>query len=105
MDKREYIKANKDWLEAKAKEEGVKALPKGIYYKALSEGNQDSPKPTVRSIITAHYTGKTIDGKQFDSSRGGVPLACRLYLQKWAMASFPSRASLVALHLSLKLNC
>ena len=28
MDKREYIKANKDWLEAKAKEEGVKALPK-----------------------------------------------------------------------------
>ncbi len=78
MAKREYIQSNKDWLEAKAKEEGVKALPKGIYYKVLSEGNQDSPKPTVRSIITAHYTGKTIDGKQFDSSRGGVPLACRL---------------------------
>jgi hypothetical protein len=31
MAKREYIQANKDWLEAKAKEEGVKALPKGIY--------------------------------------------------------------------------
>ena len=29
-DKREYIQSNKDWLEAKAKEEGVKALPKGI---------------------------------------------------------------------------
>ena len=88
MDKREYIKANKDWLEAKAKEEGVKALPKGIYYKALSEGNQDSPKPTVRSIITAHYTGKTIDGKQFDSSRGGVPLACRLcdLIEGWIIA-------------------
>jgi FKBP-type peptidyl-prolyl cis-trans isomerase len=38
MAKREYIQANKDWLEAKAKEEGVKALPKGIYYKVLSEG-------------------------------------------------------------------
>jgi len=25
-----YIQANKDWLEAKSKEEGVKALPKGI---------------------------------------------------------------------------
>ena len=86
MAKREYIQANKDWLEAKAKEEGVKALPKGIYYKVLIEGrsssarllpegrkNQESAKPTVRSIITAHYTGKTIDGKQFDSSRGGVP--------------------------------
>ena len=78
MAKREYIQANKDWLVAKAKEEGIKALPKGIYYKVLSEGNQDSAKPTVRSIIAAHYTGRTIDGKQFDSSRGGVPLACRL---------------------------
>ena len=61
MAKRDYIQSNKDWLEAKAKEKGVKALPKGIYYKVLSEGNQDGPKPTVRSIITAHYTGKTID--------------------------------------------
>ena len=78
MNKREYIQANKDWLEAKSKEDGVKALPKGIYYKVLSEGNKNSATPTVRSIITAHYTGKTIDGKQFDSSRGGVPLACRL---------------------------
>ncbi len=51
MAKREYMQANKDWLEAKAKEESVKALPKGIYYKVLSEGNQDSPKPTVRSIF------------------------------------------------------
>ena len=33
MSKRDYIQANKDWLEAKSKEEGVKALPKGIYYK------------------------------------------------------------------------
>jgi hypothetical protein len=28
MNKREYAQANKDWLEAKSKEEGVKALPK-----------------------------------------------------------------------------
>lgn len=40
MNKREYTQANKDWLEAKSKEEGVKALPKGIYYKVLSEGDQ-----------------------------------------------------------------
>ena len=88
MSKRDYIQANKDWLEAKSKEEGVKALPKGIYYKVLGEGNQSSPKPTVRSIITAHYTGKTIDGKQFDSSRGGVPLACRLcdLIEGWIIA-------------------
>ena len=50
MAKREYIKANKDWLEVKAKEEGVKALPKGIYYKVLSEGNQDSKKEPAELV-------------------------------------------------------
>ena len=29
MNKREYIQANKDWLEAKSKEDGVKALSQG----------------------------------------------------------------------------
>ena len=89
MNKRDYIQANKDWLLAKSKEEGVKALPKGIYYKVLIEGNTSSAQPTVRSIITAHYTGKTIDGKQFDSSRGGVPLACRLcdLIEGWMQSS------------------
>lgn len=88
MNKREYIQANKDWLEAKAKEEGIKALPKGIYYKVLAVGNAQSATPSVRSIVTAHYTGKTIDGKTFDSSRGGVPLACRLcdLIEGWIIA-------------------
>ena len=88
MAKREYIQANKDWLEAKAKEEGVKALPNGIYYKVLAEGNAQSATPGVRSIVTAHYTGKTINGKTFDSSRGGVPLACRLcdLIEGWIIA-------------------
>ena len=31
MAKREYIEANKEWLAAKVKEDGVKALTKGIY--------------------------------------------------------------------------
>ena len=50
MNKRDYIQANKDWLLAKSKEEGVK--------------------------------------KQFDSSRGGVPLACRLcdLIEGWIIA-------------------
>lgn len=54
MSKREYIQANKEWLEAKSKEEGVKALPKGVYYKVLAEGNADSPQPALRSIIIQH---------------------------------------------------
>ena len=30
MNKQEYIQANRDWLKAKAQEDGVKALPHGI---------------------------------------------------------------------------
>ncbi len=88
MSKREYVQANKEWLEVKSKEEGVKALSRGIYYKVLKEGNQSSEQPNIRSIITAHYTGKTINGKKFDSSRGRAPLACRLcdLINGWIIA-------------------
>lgn len=88
MSKREYVQANREWLEAKSKEEGVKALSRGIHYKVLKEGNQSSEQPNIRSIITAHYTGKTINGKKFDSSRGRAPLACRLcdLINGWIIA-------------------
>ena len=72
MGKQEYMQANKEWLAAKAAEEGVKALPKGIYYKVLTNGKNDGKHPTPRSIVTAHYTGRTINGKKFDSSKGGA---------------------------------
>ena len=88
MDKKAYAQANKDWLATKSKEDGVKPLPKGIFYKVLADGNPQSATPAVRSIITAHYTGRTIDGKVFDSSLGGVPLACRLcdLIEGWIIA-------------------
>lgn len=88
MNKREYAQANKVWIEAKAQEVGVKALPRGIYYKVLSEGRNDGRHPSPRSIVTAHYTGWTIDGKKFDSSRGGAPLAIRLcdLIEGWIVA-------------------
>ena len=88
MNKREYAQLNKSWIEAKAQEEGVKALPRGIYYKVLAEGQNDGRHPSPRSIVTAHYTGWTIDGKKFDSSRGGAPLAIRLcdLIEGWIVA-------------------
>ena len=36
--KREYAQANKDWLAAKAQEEGVEPLSKRIFYKVLAKG-------------------------------------------------------------------
>lgn len=88
MKKRDYIQANREWLEAKAKEDGVKPLQNGIYYKVISEGRNDGIHPTPRSIVTAHYTGWTIDGKEFDTSRGGIPVAFRLneLIEGWIIA-------------------
>ena len=88
MNKRAYAEANKEWLAAKSREEGVNPLPKGIYYKVLTEGKADGLHPTPRSIVTAHYTGRTINGKKFDSSRGGAPLAIRLcdLIEGWIIA-------------------
>ena len=86
--KREYVESNKRSLEAKAKEEAVKALPRGIYYKVLKSGDPKGASPSKRSIVTAHYTGWTINGKKFDSSRGGTPFAMRLsdLIDGWIVA-------------------
>ena len=88
MNKREYAEANRRWLEEKSGEEGVKALPGGVYYKVLSEGRGDGRHPSRRSIVTAHYTGMTVNGRKFDSSRGGAPLAVRLcdLIEGWITA-------------------
>lgn len=84
----EFARQNSQWLEEKSREEGVLSLPMGIYYKVLAEGNQSGDTPLERSIITAHYTGRLIDGRVFDGSRGGTPLAIRLsdLIQGWIIA-------------------
>lgn len=88
MAKKNYIQENKDWLIAKAQEEGVKPLARGVYYKVLASGPADGLHPTRRSIVTAHYTGRTINGRKFDSSRGGVTPAFRLsdLIEGWIVA-------------------
>lgn len=88
MRKQAYAQANKEWLEEKAKEEGVMPLPGGVYYKVIATGKNDGNHPTPRSIVTAHYTGWTINGKKFDSSLGGAPAAFRLsdLISGWVIA-------------------
>lgn len=38
QNRQEYFKKNAEWLEAKSKEDGVKALEKGVLYKVLQSG-------------------------------------------------------------------
>ena len=66
----EKYKDNKEkgeaWLANKAMEEGVVALPSGVQYKVIKEGNGAIPKDT--SLVTVNYEGRLIDGTVFDSS-------------------------------------
>lgn len=78
MARQEYVQRNRQWLQDKASESGVMPIDKGIYYRVVKSGGVSAVSPTRSSIVTVHYTGKTINGKVFDSSRGGTPPAFRL---------------------------
>lgn len=78
MAKTEYVEKNRTWLARKAAEPGVFALDKGIYYKPLKSGKPGASQPNRNSVVVVHYTGTTINGKKFDSSRGGTAPAFRL---------------------------
>lgn len=88
MNKNEYARANKEWLAEKGKEEGVTRLPKGVCYKVLQSGSEGGKQPTPSSVVSCHYLGRTIDGKCFDTSLGGYPLAIRLrdLIEGWVIA-------------------
>ena len=61
------------WLAAKKAEEGVVTLPSGLMYKEIRPGTGKTP--TVDSPCSCHYSGRLIDGTEFDSSyKRGEPL-------------------------------
>ena len=54
------------FLQENKKAEGVVELPSGIQYKILKEGTGE--KPALQAKIKAHYAGRLLNGKEFDSS-------------------------------------
>ncbi len=54
------------FLAENMKKEGVKTLPSGLQYKVLTEGGGKSPSAT--DTVTVQYTGRLVDGTEFDSS-------------------------------------
>lgn len=86
--KKEYKETNRMFLKRLASQEGVFALPGGIYYKVLeTDGGTVSPGP--RSIVTVHYKGSLIDGRVFDNSyERTCPDALRLsdVIEGWQVA-------------------
>lgn len=89
MSKKEiYKEKNLQFLQVLSVQEGIQSLPCGIYYKVLQIGNGTvSPQP--RSIVTVHYKGSLIDGKEFDNSyKRNCPEAFRLcdVIDGWQLA-------------------
>jgi FKBP-type peptidyl-prolyl cis-trans isomerase FklB len=60
------LERSQKFLAENAKQPGVVELPSGLQYAVIAKGNGASPQAT--DTVVVHYTGKTIDGKVFDSS-------------------------------------
>lgn len=60
------MRKGEEWLTENAKKAGVKTTPSGLQYEVIAEGS--GPKPTMSDMVTVHYRGTLINGKQFDSS-------------------------------------
>lgn len=77
-------KDSEDFLEKNKENAAVKTTESGLQYEELQEG--DGASPDDNDSVTVHYTGKTIDGKVFDSSVDrGEPVTFQLnqVIQGW----------------------
>jgi FKBP-type peptidyl-prolyl cis-trans isomerase len=67
------LKEGQDFLTQNKSKEGIKTTSSGLQYRVLKEGN--GPSPSASDTVVAHYTGKTLNGKVFDTSLDdGQPL-------------------------------
>jgi len=62
----ENKKKGEVFLAANKVKEGVKTTASGLQYRVIKEGSGAKPKAT--DMVKVHYSGKLIDGKEFDSS-------------------------------------
>ncbi|MBO5000129.1 MAG: FKBP-type peptidyl-prolyl cis-trans isomerase [Bacteroidaceae bacterium] len=89
MSKKEiYKQKNIQFLKELSAKEGIQSLPCGIYYQVLETG-KGNVSPTLRSIVSVHYKGTLIDGKEFDNSyKRNCPEAFRLcdVIDGWQIA-------------------
>lgn len=56
----------KTFLDENKAKEGVVTTESGLQYRVITEGTGE--KPAATDTVTVHYTGKLIDGTEFDSS-------------------------------------
>ena len=57
---------SEEFLQANKSKTGIVALPSGVQYRIIEEGN--GARPGLESKVTVHYRGSKLDGREFDSS-------------------------------------
>jgi FKBP-type peptidyl-prolyl cis-trans isomerase FklB len=80
-------KEGEAFLEMNKKQPGVVTLPSGLQYKVLVAGKGKMPK--LSSTVTTQYSGKLLDGTEFDSSykRGeAATFPCSGVIKGWTEA-------------------
>ena len=60
------LEKGRQFLNENGKKEGVTSTSSGLQYKVLKAGT--GPKPKADDVVTTHYRGTLVDGKEFDSS-------------------------------------
>ena len=62
----ENQKKSEAFLLANKSKTGIVALPSGVQYRIIEEG--EGVRPGLESKVTVHYRGSKLDGREFDSS-------------------------------------
>ena len=86
--KEEYKLQNEQFMQALRAEADVYELPCGILYKVLEEGS-GTATPWPGSVVSGHYRGTLITGRDFDNSwKRHCPEAFRLseVIEGWQIA-------------------
>ncbi len=85
---KEYLLANRSFLQDALLQRDVKELTKGVLYKVIREGEGKS-LPSLSNVVSVHYTGRLINGRTFDTTRANsYPETFRLreVIEGWQIA-------------------
>jgi len=72
----EHQQKSEKFLAEYRKKEGVTALPDGMMYRVLRAGSGN--KPAQADTVAVNYSGRLIDGTEFDASEPGKPATFQL---------------------------
>ncbi len=84
---KEYKARCKSFLKRLEGDSDVQQLDGGVFYRVINSG-QGAVHPDSGSIVTVHYRGSLVDGREFDSTYGSYPESFRVreVIEGWQVA-------------------